>query len=210
VPTPRSSPEHLVIGTACAALIPEGASLQIGPGPLGAAVLNAIERPVQIDSGMLVDGVAALALRGLLRGVTMATYLSGTDLLYDWADGQQFLHGTEVTHHPGRLIEAAPFVAVNTALEIDLHGSVNAVGGIGGHSDYSAAAATSVGGLSIIATPTHHGDRPLLVQRLSCPPSTASHDVDVVVTERGHVDLRGLDRAERTAALLRLWDGAVG
>jgi acyl-CoA hydrolase len=35
--------------------------------------------------------------------------------------------------------------------------------------------------------------------------TTASHDVDVVVTEHGSADLRGLDRGERAAATARLW-----
>jgi acyl-CoA hydrolase len=47
------------------------------------------------------------------------------------------------------------------------------------------------------------------VERLSRPVTTASHDVDMVVTERGTADLRGLDRAERRRALISLWDGEV-
>jgi acyl-CoA hydrolase len=61
----------------------------------------------------------------------------------------------------------------------------------------------------VIALASAHKDRPTLVERLSRPVTTASHDVDVVVTERGTADLRGLDRAERRAALLDLWDGRV-
>jgi acyl-CoA hydrolase len=213
VPTPRSTPEHTCIADSIAALLPDGARLQIGPGPLGAAVLAAIRRPVTIDSGMITDAVAVLDAAGLMTGLTMATYLSGTEVLYDWADGRRVLRGAETTHHPGRLIDTpGPFVAVNTALEIDHDGAVNVegiptstVGGLGGHPDYSAAASASTGGLSVIAAPTHHGGRPLLVSRLSCPPSTASHDVDIIVTERGHIDLRGLDRTERRHSIERHW-----
>jgi len=103
---------------------------------------------------------------------------------------------------------------VNTAVEIDLDGQVNVegtaeavVGGIAGHADYAAAAARSVGGLSIIAVPTAHRGRPTLVARLSRPVSTPAHDVDVVVTERGIADLRGLSRPERRNALADLWGG---
>jgi acyl-CoA hydrolase len=35
--------------------------------------------------------------------------------------------------------------------------------------------------------------------------TTPSQDVDVVVTERGAADLRGLDRPARRAALRELW-----
>jgi acyl-CoA hydrolase len=65
-----------------------------------------------------------------------------------------------------------------------------------------------VGGLSIIAVSSSHKGRSTLVRRLSRPVSTPSQDVDVVVTERGSVDLRGLSRAERGAALLDLWGEA--
>jgi acyl-CoA hydrolase len=47
---------------------------------------------------------------------------------------------------------------------------------------------------------------PTLVERLSRPVTTASHDVDVVVTEHGAADLRGLDRAERRDAMRRVWE----
>jgi acyl-CoA hydrolase len=121
----------------------------------------------------------------------------------------------EYTHDLTRLSTGTPFVAVNTAIEIDEQGQVNvegtpgaAVGGIGGHSDYAVAAARSAGGLSIVALPSNHRGRPTLVERLSAPVSTVAHDVDVVVTEHGAADLRGLDRSERAAALHRLWSRA--
>jgi acyl-CoA hydrolase len=82
-------------------------------------------------------------------------------------------------------------------------------GGIGGHGDYAAAAAGTVGGVSVIAVGTTHNGASTLVSSLSRPVSTPAHDVGIVVTERGSVDLRGLDRTERTAALTDLW-GAAG
>jgi acyl-CoA hydrolase len=83
------------------------------------------------------------------------------------------------------------------------------VGGIGGHPDYAAAGTRSRRGLSIVAVASAHRGTPTLVTRLSRPVTTASHDVDIVVTERGALDLRGLDRAERGAALRDLWAGQV-
>jgi acyl-CoA hydrolase len=80
---------------------------------------------------------------------------------------------------------------------------------MGGHPDYAAAAARSVGGLSIVAVPTTHHGRSTLVTQLSRPVSTPAHDVDIVVTERGVADLRGLSRPERYKALTRLWEGQV-
>ena len=95
-------------------------------------------------------------------------------------------------------------IAVNTAIEIDAVGQVNVegvgekvVGGIGGHPDYCAAAAMSRRGLSIIAVPSTLGGRSPLVDQLSRPVSTPAYDVEVIVTESGHADLRGADWAQR-------------
>jgi acyl-CoA hydrolase len=174
-------------------------------------------RPVHVDSGLLGDGVVDLDDAGLLASDPVATYLVGTQRLYAWADargraGHPVLHGVEHTHDPVRLASEPPLVAVNTAVEIDLDGQVNVegtaralVGGIGGHPDYAAAATRSRRGLSVIALASTHRGVPTLVERLARPVTTASHDVDAVVTEHGVADLRGLDRDERRRALARVW-----
>ena len=206
-------PEHRAIAERVAGFLPEGARLQIGPGALGVAVLDAVRTPVRIDSGLLPDAVVDLDKRGLLTGAPVATYLAGGSELLDWADGRPILHRIEYTHDVGRLSSGAPFVAVNTALEVDVQGQVNvealpgaAVGGIGGHPDYAVAATRSVGGLSIVALPRLYRGRPTLVSALSAPVSTPGHDVDVLITEDGAVDLRGLDRGERATAIKALWE----
>ncbi|MCW2904428.1 MAG: putative acetyl-CoA hydrolase/transferase, partial [Streptosporangiaceae bacterium] len=206
-------PEHRAIAEHVAALLPEGSRLQIGPGALGTAVLDAVRVPVNVDSGLLPDAVVDLDRRGLLAGPPTATYLAGGPRLLEWADGRHLLHPIEHTHDLGRLSTGAPLVAVNTALEVDDQGQVNveglpgaAVGGIGGHPDYAVAATRSVGGLSIVAVPAAHRGRPNLVERLSGPVSTPGHDVDILITEDGAVDLRGLDRRERAKAIRDLWD----
>lgn len=205
---------HLAIASIIERLITPYARLQVGPSQVAAALLRALKVPVRLDTGMLPDAVVDLDERGLLVGEPVATYLAGGPRLYAWADGRPVLHPVEYTHDPGRL-SADPLFAVNTAIEIDLDGQVNvegtavsALGGIGGHPDYAAAAARSVGGLSIIAVPSARGSRSTLVTKLSRPVSTPAHDVDVVVTERGAADLRGLSRTERRHALRRLWDSA--
>jgi acyl-CoA hydrolase len=206
------TPEHEEIARRVASLIPAGVRLQVGPSPVGDALLRQLTVPVTIDSGLLPDSVLSLASRGLLIGDPVATYLAGGPRLYDWADGRPVLRPVEYTHDLGRL-SAGPFIAVNTAVEIDVDGQVNVegtadavLGGIGGHADYAAAAARSVGGLSIIAVTTRHHGEPTLVSQLSRPVRTPSHDVDIVITERGQADLRGLSRPERRQVLKILWD----
>lgn len=216
---PGSMPEaapaqsHLAIASRIASLITPYARLQLGPGQVATALLRSLAVPVRIDTGMLPDAVVELDERGLLVGEPIATYLAGGPRLYHWADGRPLLHPVEYSHDLGRL-SADPLFAVNTAVEIDLDGQVNvegtatsALGGIGGHPDYCAAATRSIGGLSIIALPRTHNGLPTLVPRLSRPVSTPAHDVDVVVTETGLADLRGLSRTERRQALEHLWTG---
>jgi acyl-CoA hydrolase len=217
ISTPAPTAADEAIASRVADLVPEGARVQVGPGRLAQAIVAALDVPVRIDSGLLPDPVVDLDARGLLLGEPVATYLSGTRTLYDWADGRAVLHPVEVTHDIGRLSSAhlPPLIAVNAALEIDLDGQVNveglahtAAGMIGGHPDFAAAGARG-GGLSVIALASRHRDSPTLVERLSRPVTTPSHDIDVVVTDRGTADLRCLSRAERRRALLDLWDGAV-
>jgi acyl-CoA hydrolase len=204
--------DHRVIAEQIARLIPDGARLQFAPGALGSAVVDALTKPVTPDTGILTEAVVALDERGLLAGTPVSGYAVGSDAIFDWIDGRQVLERAEITHGAGRLRADPPLVAVNTALEIDLDGQVNvessrgsAVAGIGGQPDYMAGACASPTGLSILAIATGHFGRSTLVEALSAPTSTASHDIDVIVTERGMVDLRGKSRSERRTAIAHLW-----
>ena len=207
-------PDPLVreLAERASALVPAGTAVQFAPGSMGTALLEALKVPVRIDTGIVTDAVVGLERRGLLLGLPTAPYLAGTELLYDWADGRGVVDGVERTHDPARLSAGDDLVAVNTALEVDADGQVNveaaggsALAGIGGHPDYAAAASRATRGLSIVALPTRRGANSTLVDRLSAPASTPSHDVDIVVTEVGSADLRGLDRLERRRALASLW-----
>lgn len=212
----RSLPDVVAtrIGARVAALVPEGAAIQVGPGAIAEAFLAALDVPVRVDSGVVIDGVRELDERQLLLEQPIAAYLAGSPELYAWAAGRPILRGVDETHDITRLA-ARHLIAVNTALEIDLSGQVNvesiegdAVAGIGGHADYALAASRSTG-LSIIALPTRRGGNVTLVERLSAPTSTARSDIDVVVTELGAADLRGISDQERREALLEIWNGEV-
>lgn len=210
---PEPEAVHRRLGEHVASLVPEGARLQVGPGALGTAVLDAVRAPVRIDSGLLPAAVVDLDRRGLLLGNPMGTYLAGDAELLAWAHDRPLLHPIDFTHDGTRLVSSGPFVAVNTALEIDDQGQVNVEGprdrpiaSPGGHPDYAAAAARSPQGLSVIAVPSTHRGRPTLVDQLSGPVSTPGYDVDVVVTENGIAHLRGLGRDERARTLRALWE----
>lgn len=199
------------IGTHLAGLVPPGAAVQFGPGAVGEALVTALDVPVQIDSGIVTDSVVDLDQRGLLLGAPLGTYLVGSRRLYEWADGRRILDRIEVTHEASRL-SRGKLIAVNTALEIDLLGQVNVeslgarrLAGAGGHPDYAMAGSRAVHGLSIIALPTVRRGRSTLVDSLRAPVSTPRWAVDIVVTEHGTADLRGLTDEERTAAINALY-----
>jgi hypothetical protein len=212
LPERAPAPIHDALADAVLRLIPEGARLQYGPGQLGSALLRRARVPLHIDTGLLTDAVVDLDDRGLLAGIPSATYLLGSEALYDWSDGRPILRGVDYTHDLSRLSRGAPLFAVNTAIELDPWGQVNVegvgekvVGGIGGHPDYCLAARMSCGGLSIIAVPSSTNERSPLVEQLSRPASTPAHDVDVIVTERGHADLRAADWSQRRQLITELF-----
>ncbi|MDR3662790.1 MAG: acetyl-CoA hydrolase, partial [Mycobacterium sp.] len=112
---PEREPEqvHDALADAVLQFIPEGARLQYGPGQLGTSLLNRTRVPLRIDTGLLTDAVVDLDRRGLLAGTPSATYLLGSKVLYDWADGRPILRGIDHTHDLSRLSRGTPLVAVN-------------------------------------------------------------------------------------------------
>jgi acyl-CoA hydrolase len=104
-------------------------------------------------------------------------------------------------------------VTINSALEVDLTGQVNAeqsgsvyMGGTGGQVDFVRAGARSPGGHSIIALPATAKGNELsrITIGLSGPVTTARSEVDVIVTEFGAAELRGQTLAERTRRLIAI------
>lgn len=208
-------PVHEALAERVLRFVPARARLQYGPGQLGTALLRQAQVPLRIDTGLLTDAVVELDQRGLLVGEPSATYLIGSEVLYEWADGRRILRGTDYTHDLIRLSRGEPFVAVNTAIEIDPVGQINVegvgdrvVGGIGGHPDFCVAGRMSRRGLSIIAVPSSFNGRSPLVEQLSRPASTPAHDVDLIVTEAGHADLRGAGWSQRRQLISELFGSA--
>jgi acyl-CoA hydrolase len=203
----------LKIGGAMADLIPESATVQYGPGAIGEACVQSLSVPVRVHSGIVTEGVVELARRGLLVGTATAAYMYGGAGLAEMARSRLIrLRGVGETHAAAALAGLRNFVALNTALQVGLDGSVNVerigqrqIAGIGGHADFSHAAAESDGGLSVIGLRSVRGSASTIVPRVDVV-STARTDVDVVVTEWGTADLRGRDDASRSRAIIEVAD----
>jgi acyl-CoA hydrolase len=211
------SAEALAIARNTAPFIKDGAALQIGLGkaPDALMALLADRRNLRLHSGMLSDGARLLAERGALSSDWLHTSCVhvGSGDYYDWlADRTDFaVRGVDHTHAPAVLANISGLVAVNSALSVDLFGQANldtldgrAVSGVGGASDFARGAALSPTGISVIGLPAVSGKagRSRIVAQLEGPCSIPRHDVDVVVTEFGAADLRGLSVMERAVRLI--------
>ena len=205
-------------------LIGDRATLQMGIGSVPEAIMGMLadRRELGIHSGMMGDsamrlmqcGAVTNAHKGIDAGVTVSGVLFGTHSLYRFAhrNPQIRLCPTSYTHHIATLSRLKNFVSINSALEVDLTGQVNAeaiggdtIGAVGGQVDTIRGAATSEGGVSIVALPASgkQGD-PKIVSRLSGPVTTARSDVDVVATEHGVARLRGRSLRQRIRALIAI------
>jgi acetyl-CoA hydrolase len=216
---------ELAIGRYVAELVEDGATLQIGIGNIPDAVLAALagRRDLGVHSGLIGDGVADLMSAGVItnarknmdRGLTVTGLAMGGDRLYRLLDRNPAVafRSIEYTHDPAVLAGLDRFVAINSALEVDLTGQINAevvdgiyVGAVGGAADFLRAAARSRGGVPIVALPACAGGRSRVVARLSGPVTTARADAGVIVTEHGVADLRGASVSERVHRMLAIAD----
>jgi succinyl-CoA:acetate CoA-transferase len=115
------------------------------------------------------------------------------------------LRPQEITNHP-EVIRRLGVISINTALEVDVYGNVNCthiggtqmMNGIGGSGDFARNAALSIfvtksvakgGKISSIVPFVSHVDH-------------IEHDVDIIVTEQGIADLRGLTPREKAREIL--------
>ncbi len=221
-PQPQSSEAERAVARRVAGLIPDGSVVQVGMGGVGDAVLEALRgrRGIRLHAGLLGDGIVDLAEAGALApgpGAIVTAALYGTRRLYDFASRNLAVevHPVTRTHDPSVLRGLARLVAVNSAVEVDLTGQVNAesvgglpVSGAGGQLDFVRGAAEA-GGRSIIALPATaaRGTRSRIVARLSDGVVTTPRtEADLVATEFGVAELRGRTLGERAEALAAVAD----
>ena len=213
------------IGAHVAALVEDGATLQMGIGSIPDAVLRRLhdKHDLGVHTEMFSDGVIDLIEAGVITnrrkhvhpGRLVTSFVVGSDRLYRFVDNNPSVefHPCDRTNDTALIRKNDKVVAINSAIEIDLSGQVvaDSIGfriysGIGGQMDFMRGAAKSAGGKPIIALPSTAagGTVSRLVSSIQTGAGvvTTRGHVHWVVTEYGAVNLFGLTLRQRAEALI--------
>lgn len=214
------------IGENVAALIEDGATLQMGIGNIPNAVLSNLgnHKRLGIHTEMFSDGILPLVEKGVITGEEkklkpgklLTCFASGSQKLYDFLDDNPLVHFKESSYtNDTSLIKLNPKVtAINSAIEIDLTGQICAdtiggyqYSGVGGQLDFIRGAALSKGGKPIFAmsslTKKNVSKIVPYLNKGANVTTTRSH-VHYVATEHGVVNLFGKSLKERAKALISI------
>ncbi len=215
----RAIAEHV------AELIPDGATIQMGIGAIPEALMFMLDdkKDLGVHSGMISDGFVPLIEKGVVNGrrkalspgkVVCGEVMGGPDL-YRFVHENETVHMDAVsyTHNPLVLAQLDNFISINSAVEIDLSGQINAetigarqISGLGGQFDFIEGVLHSKGGVSIFAMPSTAGRGKIsrITPRLAAGAavSTPRYCADYVVTEFGAASLKGRTMRQRAEALI--------
>jgi len=215
---------EIAMGGHVAALVPDGATIELGMGRTIDAVAGGLAGKARLGlhTGLMSDAARSLIACGAVTnsekafepGRSVATGLLGSRELYDFAhaNDQIILHPADMTHSATILHGEPCFVAINSALEVDLIGQVNSeaidgryVGAVGGLPDFHTAAVGHGNGRAIIVLSAQAASgRSRIVARLSGPATLPASLADFVVTEYGVAALRHRSLEERRRALIAI------
>lgn len=205
--------------------IDDGSCLQIGMGGLPDLLCQKIadRQDLGLHSELLSMGVAKLIQSGAMtgrrkqidNGQHVFSIAYGDQNFYQFLNHNPAVSGYPVsyTNSPYVIGQNDRMISVNSAIEIDLFGQVNAefinhrqYGGVGGQMDFIRGAQYSNGGKSFIAmrSTAKNGKISRIVPMISGMVTDSRMDVQYVVTEYGCVNLAGLSTQERAIALIDL------
>ncbi len=223
---PDKAPNETLVTIArhIAEQVHDGDIVQFGIGRLQAAALAALHghRGLRLHGGMVSDGLLPLAASGALAAPSrhappVCTGVAlGTGALHERCADAELVRFAPAshTHDAVTLAKLRRFVAINSALEVDLLGQVNGesiggrqVSGVGGLVDFMRGARASMGGRALIALPSV--STRLRASRIvpllgAGAVSVARSDAGIVITEHGSADLRALSVDARAQALIAI------
>jgi len=212
------------IGELVAPMVPDGATLQIGIGRVAFGVASALayHSDLGLHTELFSPALAELIHKGVITGARKTlhphkhvfTMALGTKHTYDLMNNNVAFESYPSSYvNDIRTIAANDdLISINTALQIDLFGQVNAevlgehqYSGSGGQYDFVKGASLSRRGKSIIAleSTTKGGTVSKIVPRVPMVTDTRM-DVEWIVTEYGAVNLRGKSTKQRADALISI------
>lgn len=189
--------------------------LESGVGVVNDAVFKAIAgagfRGLRAWTEVVQDSLLGLYEEGVMETMSATSLmLTPRNLERLYSDTSRYKKGVilrpqDVTNN-WEVIRRLRVIAVNTAVEVDIYGNVNSthilgsrlINGIGGSGDFSRNAYLSI----FIAPSTRKGGRISTIVPMVTHVDTPDHDVDVVVTEQGVCDLRGLSPREKAEVII--------
>ena len=223
---PEASKIENSISDYVAGLIEDRSTLQMGIGTIPNAVLSRLtnHKDLGLHTEMFSDGVIDLILKdvinsnykGVNKGRALATFLMGSQRLYDYVDDNPFVEMRESDYvNDVSIIKLNPrMVSINSAVEVDLTGQVcaDSIGtrlysGVGGQMDFIRGASLSEGGKAIIALPstTKKGiSRIVPSLKPGAGVVTTRAHVHYIITEYGIANLYGKTIKERVEALVNI------
>jgi acyl-CoA hydrolase len=218
LPTIAPDAISIAVGNNAAAFVRDDDALQIGIGKLPDAVARALigRKHLKIHSGLLGDGLMDLIDSGSVDRAVVGTAIGSTGLYSRLHHPILSFQPTSITHGPRLLAAIDRLVTINSALQVDLFGQCYSemsdqglMSGPGGASDFSRGARAGVG-VRIIAIPATARSFSRIVppSQGRGPVSLSRFDVDVIVTEHGAADLRGLGYDDRANALIAIAEPA--
>ncbi len=203
--------EEVSAGRLPASLYP----LESGVGTVNDAVFKGLReagfRGLRAWTEVVQDSLLGLFEEGVMEAMSCTSLMLTPGNLERFYQGlvegreRIILRPQDVTNN-WEVIRRLRVIAVNTAVEVDIYGNVNSthilgrrlVNGIGGSGDYSRNAYLSI----FIAPSTRKGGRISSIVPMVSHVDTPDHDVDVIVTEQGVCDLRGLSPREKARLII--------
>lgn len=191
------------------------APLQSGIGSVANAVLHGMVdsefKDLEVYSEVLQDAVFDLIDAGKVSFASCCSITLSEEKMkqvfgsFEKYRDKLIMRPQEISNHP-EIIRRLGLISINTALEFDIYGNVNSthvagtkmMNGIGGSGDFARNARLAIFVTKSIAK---GGDISSIVPFVSHVDHT-EHDVDVVVTEQGYADLRGLAPRERVPMII--------
>ncbi|MCP4757384.1 MAG: succinate CoA transferase [Proteobacteria bacterium] len=190
--------------------------LQAGVGNVANAVLSGLGEhpdipPFYMYSEVFQDAMVDLMRQEKLIGASATSLTITQSKLEEIVGDMDFfaprivLRPQEFSNHPG-IIRRLGVISLNTALEVDLYGNANSshvfgtdvINGIGGSGEF-----TRNSYLSFLMTPSIAKEGRISSIVPMCPHvDNSEHSIQVVVTEQGLADLRGLGPTHRAEVLI--------